>query len=63
MAQKSIAYAVARTRVNEGRLITEERILRLLEAEDPGAVRNALSETGYGSQDAESFEEMIQSEL
>ena len=55
MAQKSIAYAVARTRVNEGRLITEERILRLLEAEDPGAVRNALSETGYGSQDAESF--------
>ena len=30
MAQKSIAYAVARTLVNVGRLITEDRILRLL---------------------------------
>ncbi|MBE5781049.1 MAG: hypothetical protein E7328_04435 [Clostridiales bacterium] len=63
MAQKSIAFAVARTRVREGRLLTAERILRLFEAESAESAFQSLLEAGYGTQDARSFEDMIQSEL
>ena len=64
MAQQSYAYAAARTGVNETRLISQERLLRLLEAS--GGKEQAfagLLELGYGGTDAHDYEEMIAVEL
>ncbi len=49
MPQSSYAYAVARVRVLEGRLLTKERMTRLAEADSPGDALRLLQEFGYGA--------------
>lgn len=49
MPQSSYAYAVARVRVLEGRLITKERLTRLVEADTPDDALRLLLEFNYGA--------------
>ncbi len=49
MPQSSYAYAVARVRVLEGRLLTKERLARLAEADAPPDALRLLQEFGYGA--------------
>ena len=49
MPQSSYAYAVARVRVLEGRLLTRERMTRLIEADSPEDALRLLQEFGYGA--------------
>ncbi len=49
MPQKSVPYAIARTRVLEGRLITKERLTRLVESASVQDVMRILHEYGYGN--------------
>jgi V/A-type H+-transporting ATPase subunit C len=48
MPQKSMPYAIARTRVLENRLLSAERIQRLLEESTAMGMLRALGEYGYG---------------
>lgn len=48
MPQSSYAYAVARVRVLEGRLLTKERLTRLVEADTPEDALRLLLEFNYG---------------
>ncbi|MDL2225667.1 V-type ATPase subunit [Eubacteriales bacterium OttesenSCG-928-M02] len=63
MPQQSVIYAVTRTKVQETRLLSQDRLLRLLESADTNAALYALSEMGYGGQDNSDFEVMINEEL
>lgn len=64
MPQKSIPYAVARTRVLEGKLLTQEQMRRLLDAPDAPTVLRTLVETGYGlGQESGDYRKMIAAEL
>lgn len=49
MPQSSYAYAVARVRVLEGRLLTRDRLARLVEAETPDEALRLLMEFNYGT--------------
>ena len=61
----SYPYASARVRALEGRLITRDRISRVIEAKDFDAAMRALSEIGYGqpAPAGASFEQLISKEL
>jgi len=61
----SYPYASARVKALEGRLITKDRIARVIEAKDFDAAMRALSEIGYGqpAPAGASFEQLIGKEL
>jgi V/A-type H+-transporting ATPase subunit C len=61
----SYPYASARIKALEGRLITKDRIARVIEAKDFDAAMRALSEIGYGqpAPAGASFEQLISREL
>lgn len=61
----SYPYASARVKALEGRLITRDRIARVIEAKDADAAMRALGEIGYGqpAPAGASFEQLIGKEL
>ncbi len=64
MPQQSIAYAVARTRAMEVKLINSEKLRRMLEAPDAASVLRTLVELGYGGmQEGNDYEAVISAEL
>lgn len=62
MTQSSYPFASARIKALEPKLITKEKLSRLIEAKDFDTAMRQLSELGYG-QSATDFETMIQKEL
>ena len=60
--QSSYPFASARIKALEPRLITKEKLSRLIEAKDYETAMRQLNELGYG-QSAPDFEAMIQKEL
>lgn len=60
--QSSYPFASARVKALEPRLITKEKLSRLIEAKDYETAMRQLNELGYG-QSAPDFEAMIQKEL
>ena len=60
--QSSYPFASARIKALEPRLITKEKLTRLIEAKDYETAMRQLNELGYG-QSAPDFEAMIQKEL
>lgn len=63
MPQQSVAYAIARTRAMEAKLLTTEKLRRMLDMPTAGQVLRALAESGYGHGEQEDYEAMIRSEL
>lgn len=67
MPQASTIYATSRVRVLEGRLLTRERIDRMLETSSPLEAIKVLAEAGYGAKQeihhSEEFETLILAEL
>ena len=61
----SYPYASARVKALEGRLITKDKIARVIEAKDADAAMRSLSEIGYGqpAPAGASFEQLISKEL
>jgi V/A-type H+-transporting ATPase subunit C len=61
----SYPYASARIKALEGRLITKDKISRVIEAKDYDAAMRSLSEIGYGqpAPAGASFEQLISKEL
>lgn len=64
MPQNSVPYAISRTRVLEGRLMTTDRLTRLLESSSAQDAMQILREYGYGgtAQDA-TAQQMVDAEL
>lgn len=63
MPQSSLVYAVARTRVLEGRLLTQDRLRRMLDAPSAQEAMRSLSEMGYGGAQEGDIKLMIDQEL
>ena len=63
MPQQSIAYAIARTRAMEAKLLTTEKLRRMLDMTSAEQELRVLSESGYGHGEQEDYEAMIRSEL
>ena len=62
MPQDSIIYAVARTRALETRILTREKLKRIMEAPDAAVALRITAEYGYGGGSAD-YEAMIDYEL
>ena len=63
MPQSSLVYAVARTRVLEGKLLTQDRLRRMLDAQSAQDALRALQEMGYGGAQEGDIKQMIDQEL
>ncbi len=63
MPQNSLPYAVSRTRVLENRLLTREKLQRILEASNAAEVLRALGEYGYGGTQQGDVQALIHHEL
>ncbi|MDD5016991.1 MAG: V-type ATPase subunit, partial [Eubacteriales bacterium] len=61
----SYPFATARVKAMESKLITKDKLNRIIEAKDAGAAMHVLQEIGYGQplSGKASFEQMIQHEL
>ncbi len=61
----SYPFAAAKVKAKETKLITQDKIGRVIEAKDFSSAMNALQETGYGQPAAAgaSFEQLIQNEM
>lgn len=63
MPQGSLEYAVARVKVREGRLLSAERLERMVDAPSADDALRLLGETGYGAQGDGDYEKMAEWEL
>ncbi|MDD3242220.1 MAG: V-type ATPase subunit [Eubacteriales bacterium] len=63
MPQGSLNYAVARVKSREGRLLTADRLERMVDAPSAEEALRLLAETGYGAQAGGDYEKMAEWEL
>lgn len=63
MPQGSLEYAIARVKTREGRLLSTDRLERMVDAPSADEALRLLSETGYGAQTMGDYEKMAEWEL